>query len=286
MGIELPKDIRDMAIPLAMDARGTGASVSPAFEEADIRKAEREKVLEHDKLVHDLSQADGTGELNNAGVMDGAAGLRRDQIIAERKAEKDKDDVVETQMLLAALNERIAQLDIEIGQYEAIFEARFGDAWREEIAVRVLDEDEMPERQDGESMADYRQRVEDAIVEKIIDPETGKMRPEYKNHPEFKEYGEWAEREHEQRKMKAMAEKVPTASPEELAQMERDIREVHTTTENDQLEQSLSRLNPEDQNTQTVRKAVVEAGDNGSLEIDSKVDAGADNFFASFGSPS
>ena len=123
------------------------------------------------------------------------------------------------------------QLDQQIADLEAGFEERHGDAWREELALMVLDEDEMPQREEGESLEDYRERLEEAITDKMIDPETGKVRPEYTNDPRYEEYIEWAEREHARREIEPEAQEIAAMpeSPEKTERLKKandDLREV------------------------------------------------------------
>jgi len=70
-----------------------------ARDEAAFREFDRER------LVHNIAQAEGVGEFNNAGVIDGAAGLVRDMRMAQQQADQCNKDNVETQMLLASLRE-------------------------------------------------------------------------------------------------------------------------------------------------------------------------------------
>lgn len=208
-------------------------------------------------FVHQEGQNDSPDREGSAVIL-GSGGAARMATEMALKQAKDQESARDTQVLLAILNDRIAQLDTEIAQYESIFEARFGDAWREEIAVRVLDDDEMPVRHDDEKMSGYRQRVEDAVVEKMIDPETGKMRPEYANHPEFKEYGEWAEREFEQRNAKALANEIETASPERVAEINHEVRENDSFNQLEQIDQELAGLDPNNEGVGAIKQASVE----------------------------
>jgi hypothetical protein len=104
------------------------------------------------------------------------------------KARRSADNV----LFLNLLEQESARLGRNIAEMEATFEERYGDAWRETIANKVLDPDEIPERREGESMEDYRERLEDVLIEKMIDPATGEIRPKYASNPETAEYARWA----------------------------------------------------------------------------------------------
>lgn len=95
----------------------------------------------------------------------------------------------------------------QIAQSEQLFEEEFGDAWREQIANRVLEPDAIPQRRNGESMAAYRSRLEDVLIATMINPSTGSIRPEYLNDPEIRSYAEWAQAKQQQRDVDAYIER-------------------------------------------------------------------------------
>ncbi len=109
-----------------------------------------------------------------------------------------RDERQRVQLTLAEqarqLSERLAR---EIAAMEAAFETDNGDAWREHIANRVMDPDEIPQRRPYESMQDYRQRLETVLIATMID-ENGNIRPEYANSddPDVRRYADWAHSKH------------------------------------------------------------------------------------------
>lgn len=201
------------------DARGSGKSSKVDFDEADVRKAERENLSVERKLEHDLNVS---GQARGAGRQTTGTGtvlVREEVARKEAQAQRDRTD---TQILLEQI--RVAQqiadaAGARAASAEAGFEAEFGDAWREEIALRVYGDDDIPQRMDGESMEDYRERLETELIEKMIDPETGKIKPEYKDHPSYGRYAEWAQdkwiEQNAERVVKRASE--PDATPEEVA---------------------------------------------------------------------
>lgn len=98
--------------------------------------------------------------------------------------------------LLDSLNRQIDFLSDRIAQSESGFEARYGEDWREQFAERILDPDDIPQRRDGESMAEYRERLENALVAEMLD-ENGNIKPEYANDPEMSAWARWAKDEYE-----------------------------------------------------------------------------------------
>ncbi|MEO1046399.1 MAG: hypothetical protein AAFX04_13230 [Pseudomonadota bacterium] len=116
----------------------------------------------------------------------------------KRKQEQQQ----QTQLSIAEQARRISeQLAGQIAQMEKSFEAEMGDAWREQIANKVMEPDDIPQRRDGESMAEYRQRLETVLVATMIDPATGKIRPEYADNPDTARYAQWAQAEYRKRQI-------------------------------------------------------------------------------------
>jgi len=130
----------------------------------------------------------GTHSGSTEGVITNGVGLKRQNEQAEQakggKGGKRGNNTINLMTLLSQLDNHIGDLQNSIADREHDLEERLGDAWIEIIAGKVLDPDEMPARQEGESIPDWRARVEDKMNEKMIDPETGEIRDEYKNHPD------------------------------------------------------------------------------------------------------
>lgn len=118
----------------------------------------------------------------------GLAQLKKHQ--TQTEAAKQKSD---KEILQAALLEHIEQLNREIAELEERFKVQFGDAWREEIALRILGEDEIPRQQDGESIEDYRMRLEESLMAEMLD-EDGSIKSYYRDHDELLQYAEWAQK--------------------------------------------------------------------------------------------
>lgn len=97
-------------------------------------------------------------------------------------------------LFLIALNDLDAQaaaLRALADKMEEGFVSKYGDAWAEDLALEILEEDQIPQRRDGESIEDYRARVEEALIDEMID-ENGEIKVEYKDHPEYGDRAEWA----------------------------------------------------------------------------------------------
>ncbi|WP_156313853.1 MULTISPECIES: hypothetical protein [unclassified Citromicrobium] len=142
------------------------------------------------------------GQIESAPVAVATRALTSRQEQDKRKADQRRSDALFITMLDRA-RDWSRQLGEKIDTMEAGFEAEMGDAWREQIANRVMDPDEIPQRRDGESMEAYRERLEDALVEKMIDKKTGEIKPEYRDDPELRRYAEWAQARHQKRDVNA-----------------------------------------------------------------------------------
>ncbi len=144
------------------------------------------------------------------------------KIVAEQQRKKNEKAAEDTRFVLLLDDVRAfaAQRGAVADNLEKIFEAKYGDAWREEMANQILDPDEIPQRREGESMEDYRARLEDKLIEEMIDPKTGKIKPEYENDPEKKEWAQWAKARYDQKQANRIADilKDPNASEAEQKQ--------------------------------------------------------------------
>ena len=121
------------------------------------------------------------------------------------------------------LHDQIAALGRDVDDAEKGFAERYGEAWREDLALKIVDKDLIPQRMDGESLEDYRERVEDVLMDELLD-ENGNIKPEYKDHPEYGEFAEWARDRWLHQQGIAAADKLeavlndPTSTPTENAE--------------------------------------------------------------------
>lgn len=109
----------------------------------------------------------------------------------EQKNKKDAKRFIDD-ILYQALLDHIEQLNQEIAEAEAALAAKHGDAWREELALTILDEDEIPLQKEGESIEDYRERLGETLVAEMLHDD-GTIKDKYKNDPAMRDYAEWAQ---------------------------------------------------------------------------------------------
>ena len=109
----------------------------------------------------------------------------------EQKNKKDAKRFIDD-ILFQALLDHIEQLNREIKAAEAELAAKHGDAWREELALKILDEDEIPLQKEGESIENYRERLGETLAAEMLN-EDGTIKDQYKNDPAMRDYAEWAQ---------------------------------------------------------------------------------------------
>lgn len=152
-------------------------------------------------LVETARQLD-AGQIDSTSLIVPRSGIDRRLADEKRKQDKRRDDALFLTLLDRA-RDWSRQLGERIDTMERGFEAEKGDAWREQIANEIMDPDEIPQRRDGESMEAYRERLEDALVDKMIDPATGQIKPEYRDDPKLRSYAEWAQAKYQKRDVDA-----------------------------------------------------------------------------------
>jgi len=141
--------------------------------------------LTEDQLLLGLA----SGSLNVAG----RGGIENKVTADAKKEEKRKAE--QTAQIIRTIQSIIDQLERNVAAYEQEFEHRHGDAWREKLALQILDENEIPERLEGESIEDYRERLEAYLINEMLHDDST-IKAKYKNHPEFRDYAQWAQDKH------------------------------------------------------------------------------------------
>lgn len=95
--------------------------------------------------------------------------------------------------LFLALLDHIEQLRQEIDDMERGFEVKYGDAWREELALKILDKDDIPQRRSDETIEAYRERLEVLLIEELLNDD-GSIKDEYLNDKDMRKFAEWAQK--------------------------------------------------------------------------------------------
>jgi len=116
--------------------------------------------------------------------------LRSDHPESEKAKHKKLTDFIE---LIEATRQYIERLQKDIEDLETRFRERDGDEWREKLALKILDPDEIPQQRDGESIEDYRKRLEPILINKMLNPD-GSIKKQYLDDLELRDYAEWAQK--------------------------------------------------------------------------------------------
>jgi|GEM_PF-2710875 len=272
---ELPQYIKELDIPTHQDARGSdlhcGAIFDRACGEAAFNAARQEQFVLDQGRDDNPDKGAGSVILGNTGALQQAAQMAR----AEEQRQKDN---VDTQIILAALDNEIEALDAEIKGYENNFGAQYGDAWREIFANRILDPDSIPEREANESMEDYRERLEPLLIKEILD-DNGKIKDEYHNDPEMSEWANWAKSQHDQQVKTRQRDVLldPNAPQEAHDKVLVEIKEKNDLNQNRQVNQDLVISGTDTDIVQTAENEIQEATDVGiSSDVNLIQDQGVD----------
>lgn len=187
--------------------------ISPRFQHA-ATQAERENTI---LLGQDSNSLSGFQERSPA---EAKSNTKTDKQEAKHKKVADLID------MLDALQVSIGRLARDIEGMESQFNKQDGDAWREKLALKILDEDDIPQRRDGESMEAYRERLEAHLIDEMLN-EDGSIKDKYKNHPELAAYAEWAQKQYHLNKAQGYAQELEAldTSAERKEEILDDLRE-------------------------------------------------------------
>lgn len=116
----LPTDIQRLAIPAFNDARESGASLRPEFDDAadPIRTAARAKLEAEQRLDYDYSMADDTREGTGRRTTGSGASRKQQQLAVE--GQKKHRELTEMQMLLIALHDELEQIEVRRTEINAM----------------------------------------------------------------------------------------------------------------------------------------------------------------------
>jgi hypothetical protein len=105
--------------------------------------------------------------------------------------------------IIEQIRNNIEKMEAEVKRLEDAFNVRDGEEWREKLALEILDEDEIPQRNPDERMGDYRERLEKHLIEEMLNPDST-INDEYKDHPKYGDYAEWAQKQFNLKNAKAL----------------------------------------------------------------------------------
>lgn len=106
--------------------------------------------------------------------------------------------------LIEQMRSNIERMKADIKALENLFQKRDGDAWREKLALEILNEDEIPQRKPDEDIETYRKRLGKHLINEMLNPD-GSIKDKYKNHPKYGDYAEWAQKQYHLNNAKALS---------------------------------------------------------------------------------
>ncbi len=157
-------------------------------------KARTEDFDRHQRASAGLETGDGSAHHALLNTPNAITSTRK-----KRKTEKTSN----TALWLDLLENQIGDLQRHIESAERGFTAIYGEDWREQFAMRVLDPDLMPQRRDGESMEEYRARVEQALMDELLNDD-GAIKDAYKDHPQYGKLAQWAQWTYDQQQARML----------------------------------------------------------------------------------
>ncbi len=171
-------------------------------------------------------------------LSDSVSGVMARGSVASNNSSKQAKEHKDRKRRASHIAEIIEQVRSNIEQMEAglkAMEARFNvqdEAWRETLALEILGEDEVPQRKPGESMDNYRERLEQHLINEMLNPD-GTIKDKYKDHPEYGDYAEWAQKQNNLNRAKALTAELEDSetTPERQEQILDEMRERGYTEE-------------------------------------------------------
>lgn len=133
--------------------------------------------------------------------------------------------------LVEQVRANIEQMKASIKALEDSFQQRHGEEWREKLALKILGEDDIPQRRSGESIEAYRERLEILLIDELLNAD-GSIKGAYKNHPELGDYAEWAQKQYHLSNAKTLsAELDNNTSPKRREQILDEMKQRGYTEE-------------------------------------------------------
>jgi hypothetical protein len=135
----------------------------------------------------------------------------------EKKSKRDYEEQMFQSMLQRA-QDWSDRLGRDIDGMEAEFTREYGDAWREHMALEILDP-ETAQRREGESVAEYRARLEEELRREMVNDD-GSIKDEYRTGPHTR-WARWAQSEDQKREVDHfIARQNDESIPEEVRAQE------------------------------------------------------------------
>ncbi len=128
--------------------------------------------------------------------------------------------------LVEQVRANIEQMKASIKALEESFQKRDGEEWREKLALKILGEDDIPQRRSGESIEAYRERLEILLIDELLNAD-GSIKGAYKNHPELGDYAQWAQKQYHLKAARGYVRELenPHAAPERHEEILHELKQ-------------------------------------------------------------
>ena len=130
-----------------------------------------------------------------AGVMErGSIASKSSSNQAEEERKTKEQRTTQFVELVEQMRASIERMEADVKRLVSSFEKRDGDAWREKLALNILEADAIPQQEANESITAYRKRLEQHLIDEMLNPD-GTIKDKYKNDPKYGDYAEWAQQQ-------------------------------------------------------------------------------------------
>jgi len=162
----------------------------------------------------------------------GSVASTRSSNQAEEERKTNERRTAQFVELVGQMRASIQRMEADIKKLTASFEKRDGDAWREKLALKILDADAIPQQEAGENIQAYRKRLEQHLINEMLNPD-GTIKDKYKNDPKYGDYAEWAQQQFHLNSAKAAAAELDddSTSPQRKGQILDEMKQRGYTEE-------------------------------------------------------
>lgn len=179
----------DANLRVAGGLTNTFIHCDPCLSDEEFNRLRHREFLEKE---NDILHGQLSGSVSGVMERNSVAGSSQGRQAEERKArERRTTKFIE---LVERMRASIERMEADIKRLVSSFEKRDGDAWREKLALNILEADEIPQQEAGESITAYRKRLEQHLIDEMLNPD-GTIKDKYKNDPKYGDYAEWAQKQ-------------------------------------------------------------------------------------------
>lgn len=168
-----------------------------------------------------------------AGVMErGSIASKSSSNQAEEERKVKEQRTTQFVELVEQMRASIERMEADVNRLVSSFEKRDGDAWREKLALNILEADAIPQQEANESITVYRKRLERHLIDEMLNPD-GTIKDKYKNDPKYGDYAEWAQQQFHLNSAKAVVAELDndTTSPQRKEQILDEMKQRGDTEE-------------------------------------------------------